>query len=201
MMTKSVWILVLAAGFSKRMGEQKLLLPIGKESLLRYVVQKAVKAQSSGVVVVLNPNFPQLFDELKNLPVYIVWNPKAHLGLGSSIQYGIQSLPASAEAVTVLLADQPHINLDVIKRVMKTYWDTQAPIVQANYLGQPGHPVLFDKSLFSELMSLKGDRGGKDIINKYKQYQKWVYIPYIPPTDIDTYEDYQHIILEKGDEV
>lgn len=62
----------MAAGFSKRMGCQKLLLPYGPQSLLRHVVKKGLNTTASEAVVVLNSQFEDLFSEISDLPIWVI---------------------------------------------------------------------------------------------------------------------------------
>lgn len=195
-----IWIIILAAGFSVRMGERnKLLLPVStEESLLRHIVRKAVSVNCGGIIVVLNPSYYNMKNEICDLPVNIVWNEKAYLGMSTSIKKGVESLPDKASGAVIMLADQPNINPQVIKRLIKFYNRNNVSIAQVTYQGQPAHPVLFDKVWFSKLKKLKGDQGGKTIIEKHIDKRRLLHMSQPPPEDIDTLEDYQKIILRRG---
>ncbi len=75
---------------------------------------------------------------------------------------------------------------------MLRYMDTEAPIVAPLYRGEKGSPVLFDRSLFNELFMVEGDRGGRDLLNKYPvEYVN--FDSSVPGMDIDTPEDYEKV--------
>lgn len=79
--------------------------------MLRHVEKKAVAVRSAGVCVVLNTQFPEMENELRDLPVHICWNEEAHLGMSSSIRTGVKYLPETASGAAILLADPPCLTL------------------------------------------------------------------------------------------
>ncbi|MBP1157280.1 MULTISPECIES: nucleotidyltransferase family protein [unclassified Paenibacillus] len=193
-MKPSMWLVVLAAGYSRRMGTRKLLLPIGKESMLRYMAQKALQIKAAGVVVVVNAEFPELAADIQDLPLIILSNQESHLGMSSSLRLAVDYLTRiSADAGCVLLADQPGIDPSVIDQVLQRYENTGAPIVQAAYQGKPSHPVLFGRSVFPELQQISGDQGGREIIKKHSEERQLIHVQKAEPEDIDVYEDYQRL--------
>lgn len=193
---KDIWLIVLASGFSRRMGEPKLLLPWGHETLIRSFVKKLFNVRCTGIKVVLNTQQPLLKNELLDLPVEIVWNDVSYLGLSSSIRAGINSLPTKVAATVILLADQPHLDPSVVNLVIERYYASHAIIVQASYQGSPGHPVLFHKSCFHELKKITGDTGAREIIKKHKQSCELVNVSTPPLQDIDTENDYLRLTTE-----
>jgi molybdenum cofactor cytidylyltransferase len=73
-------------------------------------------------------------------------------------------------------------------------WRTgSAPAVQATYQGLPGHPVLFDRSLWGELERARGDEGARGILATHPEWLNLVEVGGSPPPDIDTEEDYERV--------
>ncbi|ALS23993.1 MULTISPECIES: nucleotidyltransferase family protein [Paenibacillus] len=197
-MKPSVWLVILAAGYSRRMGMRKQLLPIGEEPMLRYVAQKALRVKAAGVVVVVNAEFPELAAAIHDLPLVVLSNSESHLGMSSSLRLAVDYLArVSADAGCMLLADQPGMDPSVIEQVLADYENSGAPIVQAAYQGKPGHPVLFSRTVFDELQQVTGDQGGRELIKKYAEARRLVHVPAAEPEDIDVYEDYERL-KEKG---
>ncbi|MED1644427.1 nucleotidyltransferase family protein [Brevibacillus agri] len=198
-MKSSVGIVILAAGYARRMGRQKLMLPYGEQSMLRHVVKKAMGTEADWIVVVINSEFPNLFNEVNDLPVHVMPNHESRLGMSSSLRLGFAYLSeVGAEAGLVLLADQPGMESSVIDQVIQRYTQTKSRIVQAVYQGKPGHPVLFSGTLFDELQEVSGDQGGRQLIAKYAAERELVWIDTDEPEDIDTLEDYQRVIQKGG---
>ncbi|TCS70937.1 molybdenum cofactor cytidylyltransferase [Effusibacillus lacus] len=177
------------------MGTCKLLLPIGEETMLRHTVKKALLTRTDGVVVVVNAEIPELANQIGDLPVVILTNQTSNGGMSSSLRFGIEYLlENSAEAAVVLLADQPEIDPSVVNRTVVRYQQTGAPVVQAVYRGTPGHPVLFDRTVFRELQAITGDQGGREVVRKYLAARETVDETTAVPEDIDTFEDYQRVV-------
>src|SRR4051812_1412657 len=157
LMNKDIWILILAAGKSSRMGCPKLTLPIREDSLIRLVTKKALGAKAARVAVVYHNE--NVKNELMDLEVECIENAQAHEGMSTSIKAGLEFVKKrEAKAAVILLGDQPGLDSEVIHKVIQLYEETQSIIVQAKYGEQPAHPVLFDSSLFDELLELEGDR-------------------------------------------
>jgi molybdenum cofactor cytidylyltransferase len=102
--------------------------------------------------------------ELEWLDVREVFNPLWETGTASSIRAGVEALvgtDADAEAVVLLLCDQPHVTGDVISRLVDAHRVTGRPIVASAYGGVFGAPALFGRALFAELERLEGAAGAK----------------------------------------
>jgi molybdenum cofactor cytidylyltransferase len=189
---KEIWGMILAAGLSSRMGSPKLILPLKGKPVIRYVIDQALASRLDGVVVVANHNVPELIEEVSTSKVNkIVRNEQPELGMSSSIKKGLSELPDQVDAVMILLGDQPLMTTDEMNRMIDFYQANGFPgIVQASYLGEKGHPVLFSRPLFPALMTIIGDQGGKSLIQQYADQLKFVEMGKKVPADIDTYNDY-----------
>ncbi|WP_419880948.1 nucleotidyltransferase family protein [Peribacillus sp. B-H-3] len=199
-----VWGIILAAGSSKRMGSPKLLLPYQNKPILRHVLDNSRKSALMGRTIVVNPYIPGLM-EAASLPdietVFLNFNTSE--GLSSSIKAGLSTVPKEAEGALFLLADQPLLTCCDINRVIGHFYrdKTRPLIVQASYHNQKGHPVLFHRSLFLEFNSLTGERGGKVILQNYKNQVVFADMGKSIEPDIDTVSDYEDLaIYDKDDE-
>src|SRR3989442_11008609 len=95
---------VLAAGASRRMGRNKMLLELEGESLVRRAARRALEAGLSPVVMVLGHEAERLRVELAGLPCDCAINPDYTGPTSGSLHLGLERLPADVEAVVVLLA-------------------------------------------------------------------------------------------------
>lgn len=130
--------------------------------------------------------------ELDRLEVSIVINPRWIDGIASSIRAGVNSLPASVEGALLTLCDQPEVSTGHLDALIRRFLERHESIVASGYGGTAGVPALFPRSLFSELLSLKGDRGAKQIIERYNT--RTDVIPFPGGTiDIDTHDDLERI--------
>ena len=95
-----------------------------------------------------------------------VLNPQYRLGQLSSLQVGIQSLSPESEAAVVNLVDHPLIRPETIQALIASFANDPLPIIIASYQGRRGHPVLFSKGVYGELLAAPLDRGAKVVVRK-----------------------------------
>ena len=160
--------LVLAAGSGQRFGSDKRLAQLADgNSLLRATLLRAKEAFSD-VRVVLKAE-----DDAEALAIphgiHLVRAAHAKQGMGSSLAAGIQSLAnTQATAVAVLLGDMPWITLATLLQ-LRAHAHAEH-IVVAYCDGQRGHPVLFGRRFWPELMQLQGENGAKGLIATHAQH-------------------------------
>jgi molybdenum cofactor cytidylyltransferase len=185
--------IVLAAGLSKRFGRTKQLLAWGETTLVRHVVGTALAAGLDPVIVVTGHKAESVASALEGQPVRRVFNPDFASGLSSSVRRGVEALPADSSAAVFLLADQPGVTPEVVRVLIQAHRETLSSIVLPMHQGKRGNPVLFDASLFSELMNLGGDTGGRALFEKHEAsiFRVAVDEPGVL-LDIDTPDDYRH---------
>lgn len=158
-------MVLLAAGNSSRMGAVKQLLDYQGRPLLRHAAQVALAAGGDPVIAVLGANAEALTCALSGLPVTVATNPLWAEGMGTSIHAGVRAvLESGADALVLLLADQPLIPSEFLRLVVDTHQESRAPIVAARYAGTAGVPVLFARSYFDRLLSLAPRLGCKGLI-------------------------------------
>lgn len=183
--------IILAAGASARMGRPKQLLPFGGKPMLRRVVETVLASPAEMVFVVLGHRAEEMRAALAGLPVQVVFNSDWERGLSSSLRAGLKALPPYVRAALFVLADQPNLTASLLARLIAHHRQSGAPIVLPISRRERGNPVLFDRTLFPELMSLEGDVGGRMLIERHPNLVAGVEISYEEmPADIDTPEDY-----------
>jgi molybdenum cofactor cytidylyltransferase len=184
---------ILAAGISRRFGKStKQLMEFGGETLLRRVTQQACQSTLSDVVVVVGYKNEEVSGALRGLNVRFCENMKYKSGISGSIQAGLGCLERHSQAVMFLTADQPFLSREVIDRLVTRYRQTLSSIVVPFFMDKPGSPVIFDRSMFSELRKLKGEDGGRVLIKRYpKMVDPVVLENDFPLLDIDTLDDYE----------
>ncbi len=193
---REVWgrtvAIVLAAGGATRFGQPKQLLPWSGTTLLGQVVDRALAAGSiDEVIVVVGCEGERVAAAVSDRPVRVVVNEAWAEGQSSSVRAGLAALPTGVSAALFLLGDQPEVTLEVIEALVQRHRQTLAPIVVPCYRGQRNNPVLFDRAAFAELGRLRGDVGGRVLIERFQQSVESVAFDAPPPFDIDTPEDYR----------
>jgi molybdenum cofactor cytidylyltransferase len=127
---------------------------------------------------------------LAGLPVQIVLNPEFAEGQSTSIRCGLDAVPSRSGAAMFILADQPLVTAEDLRAIVRAHRRTFAPACVPIFEEQRGNPVLFDKKLFSELRELRGDIGGRVLLEKYRESIVMVPASRAVLIDIDTPEDY-----------
>jgi molybdenum cofactor cytidylyltransferase len=189
----SVGGIVLAAGTSTRMGTNKLLLELDGTSVLRRAVTRTLDAGLDPVVVVLGHEADKVRELLKNLPARTIVNPDYQEGMNASLAAGLRALPPAVTAGVVVLADMPLVTRDMIAGVLDRYRRSGARLVVSEYGGRPAPPVLYDRSLFAELMADPGDGMGRSVVSRHRAEAAVVQWPVTALQDLDVPDDYARI--------
>jgi molybdenum cofactor cytidylyltransferase len=198
----NVSIIILAAGASSRMGMPKQLLMIEGKTLIKRVSEMAIDTPCHPIVVVLGANKEPIRKEMEKIPLTIIENPQWENGMSSSIKMGLVGAymtEKEIDAVIFLTVDMPFVSAELIKEmIQKATENPDSQIVACNYekqFGTPtvGIPVLFKRSLFNDLLELKGDEGAKKIIQKNKDKSSFIYFPE-GKFDLDTIDEYWNFV-------
>ncbi|MGD9116757.1 MAG: nucleotidyltransferase family protein [Dehalococcoidia bacterium] len=161
----SVSAILLAAGQASRMGKLKQLMPLGDSTILEQTLSHLLGSKISDIVVVLGHKAEDITKRLSGRPVKIVVNPLYRQGMATSIAAGLKFIDSQAEAVMLVMADQPYVDSATIDRLAAAF-DGNKGIVIPTYQGQRGHPLIFARNYKSQLSKLKGDVGGREIIKE-----------------------------------
>ena len=160
----SVAAVLLAAGASRRMGQLKQLMALDGETLVHRAARIALQAGCDPALVVLGNQAEEVAVALKGLPCSPVVNPLWEEGMASSIRAGLAAVPKSALAALLLVCDQPAVDADFIRHMVKAQSLQPKRIVAAAYAGTVGIPALFPRHCFEALMKLTGDRGARSLL-------------------------------------
>jgi len=183
--------IVLAAGRSRRMGENKLLVRLGGETVLRRAVRTARAAGLDPVCVVVGEEPERLLGELAGLPVLPVVNPEPERGMSRSLREGVAALRddvAGVAGVAILLADMPFVTAAMVRAVVEAAGDA-APMAAASYEGVIAPPYFYRRALFPELLELDGDGCGKRIYKRHQGEAAVVSLPATALADLDVPAD------------
>jgi molybdenum cofactor cytidylyltransferase len=157
--------ILLAAGESRRMGFPKPLLRIGNDTFLRRTLQSMLEV-ARDVVVVTGAYEQPVRDEVPAIPrIRIVHNPDFQRGQLSSLRRAIGATSPDVDGVLVHLADHPLVLSATFRALVDYYQARRAPILIARHRGHRGHPVLFAKDVFSELLAAPESEGARFVVN------------------------------------
>jgi CTP:molybdopterin cytidylyltransferase MocA len=194
--------IVLAAGMSARMGTLKQLLRMGDKSLLETVIENLRKSQADEIVLLLGFSAETIRQQVSLDGVRAVVNEAYREGMGSSLRAGLANVDPRAEAALIVLADQPFVQPGTIDHLINQYRERKPQIAIPVYEGFRGNPVLLDRSVFPEVMSLTGDIGCRAIFGSHSEDILKVPVDDVGVLlDVDTRSDFEKLeqAYERGD--
>ena len=183
--------ITLAAGKSSRMGRPKQLMPWRQGTIVEQTVDNLLDSEADEVIVVVGYKAEEVKRALADKPIKLAVNPYFEQGVSKSIIIGLGLVDSQAQAVMIVLGDQPLINSRVIDSLIEEFYKGDKGIVVPAYQGRRGHPVVFGMKYKEELLGLRGDVGARRIIEAHA----WDTLE-VPVNcksiciDIDTMEDY-----------
>lgn len=161
---KSVFTVVLAAGDASRFGATKQLAEFHGEALVRRAVRLAASVCGERCLLVAGKDSRRVIEACQPVPGYFVVNENYADGIGGSLAMAARSLGDVAEAVVVLLADQPLITSEHLQKLIAEWRQTPDQIIATAYANTVGPPAIFPGPFIAKLAALTGDRGAKAII-------------------------------------
>ena len=193
--------LILSAGYSTRMrGDDKLLEKIDGISQIYRIAKAAV---ANGITYITLPAIDHPRERaLSGLAVQKIFLNNKNTGIGASIAEGVKYIQDNESNVTgiiVIPADMPLIDCVTIEAFYAAHSKYPGSIIQAADDKGSGHPVLFPGRYFKNLMLLKKEIGGKDIIKKSKNIKILKFSGKIATLDLDTPEDWKNWRNERFD--
>lgn len=200
---------ILAAGTSSRMGagRHKLLLPLADRPVLAHVIEATLASQARPVVLVLGYQASKVRAQLAALlndpAIIVVENPDYLQGMSTSMRAGIQTLVSSGytksersiDSALIILGDQPLITPQIIDALILAHQTGSKGIVAPLYDGQRGSPVLFRAAFFPELLEVRGDEGGRTVLQRH--HDELLTVDFgnaAHQYDVDTWEAYQEVV-------
>lgn len=169
--TPRVAAVVLAAGSSRRMGEQhKLLAKLNGTPMVSLVVDAVLSSAVHSTTVVVGYQSEEVCSALKGCDVRVVKNSHYSQGLASSLKLGLSSLSAEIDGAMIILADMPFVGTDLIDRLIGALGSAKGKdIIVPVKSGRFGNPVIWPARLFPEMMKLKGDAGAKILLSRFAE--------------------------------
>lgn len=156
---------VLAAGQSSRMGENKLLADLGGLPMIRRTVE-AMRQAADMTLVVTGRDASAIEAAVRDPGARFVHNPRYAEGLAGSLREGIAALPADVDAAVVALGDMPLVGPEVVRRLIAAFSPAEhRSICVPVFGGERGNPVLWGRQHFQALQALSGDRGARTLFD------------------------------------
>ena len=184
--------ILLAAGQSERMGEPKQLMPFQQSTIVEQAIDNLLGSAVDEVIVVVGYSAEAVIKAIAAKPIKLAVNPDYEHGMSTSIIAGLKRLHSEVEAVMLALGDQPLVNSQTINRLIDEFRDHDKGIAIPTYHGRRGHPIIFAIKYKEQLLKLKGDVGGRQIIKDHPNDVLKVAVNAVSIiADFDTRSDYQ----------
>lgn len=188
--------IIMASGFSRRIGERKLLLKINNKPIVEWVIDLVDTINFHEEILVYRDKEIEAIGKKRGFKT--VFNDKAIEGMSSSMKLGILNSSKKIDGYIFFTADQPFLDVKAIEKLMDSFYQGKGSIIVPRFEGQRGNPVIFHSKWRESLLDVKGDKGGRDII---KNNLNEVYFLDISSArqgmDIDTWEDYRSAVKNK----
>lgn len=184
--------IILASGFSRRMGKEKLLLKVNGIPMIERVIMAAQSSHLDELILIYQKD--EIRELAKERVTKMVYNQHADEGQSAAVKLGIQSSHPDTDGFMFFVGDQPYLDPATINKLIALFKKDRASIVVPLYNGDMGNPVIFPATARKDLLLLNGDCGGRRLIEKMKDIVKRVEIEKsIVGMHIDTEEEYKNI--------
>jgi molybdenum cofactor cytidylyltransferase len=159
--------IILAAGRSRRMGTQKLLLPLAGQTVIGHIFDQVVGAGVGHIYVVASVDRQAVTEVLGGHDFTLVENPNPDGDMLSSIRCGLRALPANIDAALICLGDQPGIQTALVVQLLRLYEQSKCGIALPIASGKRGHPVMLSSKYFGEVLADFDDVGLQGLLQAH----------------------------------
>jgi molybdenum cofactor cytidylyltransferase len=162
--------IVLAAGDSRRMGQDKLLTMLGKKRVIEHTLRTYRKAQRvQDIILVIPPGTTETYAPLRSPTLHLVENPDPERGMISSIRAGLDCGWAQERNFLITPGDVPFVSSEIVDQIVTEFVTRRCKIVLPTYKGLGGHPGLFASELRDDFF-LRGDKNGtREILFRHQK--------------------------------
>ena len=179
---------VMASGFSKRMGRNKLFIEFQGETMLEKILKILSGIGFHEVILVGKDSEAMKLGE--KYRVKYVKNKTPGLGQSESVKLGVSQ--SSGEGMAFFTVDQPLLSKEIVLKLMWEFYKKNIitlPVVN----GHRSTPVFFPQDKKTELLKIKGDTGGREVIRKSSEINEVCFKNQLLFKDVDSLEDLEEI--------
>jgi len=162
-----IYAIILAAGRSRRMGAQKLLLPLAGKPVIARIVDELLASPVHKVLVVVGRDGKAVQAALQGRSVGFLSNPDPAGDMLGSIRCGLRTIPTGCSAVLVVLGDQPNVTSGLVATLIAGFTESRQGIVVPTHQGHREHPVLFAARFRDELLSRHDGVGLRGLLDAH----------------------------------
>ncbi len=200
---RKIYLIILSAGKSERfLAGNKLLYEVNGEALIHRIVRTALESEADEVLLVTGHQSREIEDAINDLRekrLKVIFNPNYQEGMSSSVKLGIEHVKDFGEAAIIHPADVAFISKEVINHLIDIYKKNRPKIAVVSYDKRAGHPILFHKTMFDEILGITEEEMGlKSVVRRHKN--EVLYIPVDEEEvliDVDTIDDIKRYMDSK----
>ena len=169
MLETEITAIILAAGYSSRMGDFKPLLRLGNVTVIQYIISMFQKAGLKDIRVVIGFKALELSDLLKESGIRLIINDRFEEGMFSSVIAGVNTLEASRGAFFLMPVDIPLVRYQTVVELMRRFQESDKEILYPCFRGKRGHPPLISVRLLPDIKSYHGKGGLRAFLRQYEE--------------------------------
>lgn len=178
---------ILSGGASRRMGTPKALLRFHNETFLDRLI-RLFSQSANPVIVVVGHHAAAIRSGIERASqAVLAVNPDPERGMLSSLQIGLQAVPAHISAAMFMPVDHPHLEASTIDALLSRFKETRAPITVPTYAGEHGHPVCITRAVIDQLLALAPTAIASDVI--HRSVDQTSYIEVADPAVVSDIDD------------
>ncbi len=183
--------LLTAAGSARRFGQDKLLISVAGRPMGVHALEILQAAPFDKRVIIVSGDKGYLIESAEKRGFDVVVNPEPEKGMSVSVALGTRHIcrDGAYDGILYAVADQPALCTDTVKRLMKAFEAAPRCIWAPEAEGRRGNPVIFPALLFNDLMQVRGDRGGRQVIAEHPELLRTIPVDPKELKDIDKKED------------
>ncbi|MBS7007752.1 nucleotidyltransferase family protein [Anaerostipes sp.] len=166
-----IHMILLAAGFSSRFGSNKLLYPVDGKAMFLHTMtlmaELAEELKEADVSVVTR--YQEISDEAEKMGIRCLINSHSERGISSSMQIGLKANLEDEDYYAFFTADQPSLKKETVRKFLCRFLESGKGIGCVSVQGTAKNPCVFHSCYAQELLSIQGDRGGKQVVNRHPE--------------------------------
>lgn len=161
-------LILLASGWSRRLGRNKLLEPLGDRLMAEYALATAesfcrrCREENIHIEGILVTRYPAVAALAEARGFSVVQNPDPDQS--DSVKHGLRACAEDTEACLFMSCDQPFLSAESLRRLAAAFRKDPTRPYRLSFAGDPAMPTIFPRELFPRLLALTGDRGGGAIL-------------------------------------
>jgi len=167
--------------------------------MLEHCFETLLRSDAQELIVVLSAQNRGAENLFRGRKVRTVINPLSKMGMSTSIRRGLQEIHRHCHGILIALGDQPFLKTRTINALIRAFDQGKGGIIVPSFRGRRGNPVIFHRRFKEELLNLKGDAGGRSIIESHPEDVRVVPVKSTAVVkDVDTWSAYKRGSKRRG---